>query len=489
MIMAMIMAMIMTDSNPFISVLMPTYNCGQFIEEAIKSILAQDYASLEIIVVDDGSTDDTQEIVGQIQSHCKLDPQSPSIHYFRKEHSGISSTRNFCIEKAQGKYIAWLDADDYWLPGKLHAQVKYLEEHPECQVLFTKYYDYIYKENQPDKICEFNKPLRFVTSLQKKEVFAKCGVFSEQLLIGSDTEMIYRLKIVGILYAVLDSIFYMRRLHGNNTTCLIKDAKMPAALLSLLNLRNNIQKNPFISVLIPTYNCGKFIKEAIESILIQNYASLEIIVVDDGSTDDTQEIVGQIQRDYGLDPQSPPIRYFRKEHSGISATRNLCLEKAQGKYIAWLDADDYWLPGKLHAQIAYLNEHPNCRIVFTSYEDFYDNDEVKNNAIAIRETEFSTHKDNRHHLTTTLAEKQVYEKCGLFNTALITGEDAEMVRKFSLNDFSWNHCVDKIYYRRRFHGNNITLLTGGVQYKLPSSIVLQSLMRNVQKNFSTDSGL
>ena len=100
---------------------------------------------------------------------------------------------------------------------------------------------------------------------------------------------------------------------------------------------------PEISVIIPTFNYGKYIKRAIESILTQTYQDVEIIVVDDGSTDNTREIIRS--------KQSDKIRYFYQENKGAPSARNKGIVESKGKYIAFLDADDEWLPTKLEKQV------------------------------------------------------------------------------------------------------------------------------------------
>jgi glycosyltransferase involved in cell wall biosynthesis len=222
---------------PLISVLIPTYNCGQFIKEAIDSVFAQEYDNLEIIVVDDGSTDNTKEIV--------MAYRHTSILYFHKENSGIASTRNYCLAKACGEYIAWLDADDFWLPGKLHAQVKYLEEHLDCQIVFTKYRHFEDKENQERKHYSDTKKISWFTSaLMKKEVFAKCGNFDENLIIYEDSEMFYRFAMSGIDTShILDNIYYMRRLHENNTTVINKTPNSYQRDVFLMNFKKNVKKS------------------------------------------------------------------------------------------------------------------------------------------------------------------------------------------------------------------------------------------------------
>ena len=101
-------------------------------------------------------------------------------------------------------------------------------------------------------------------------------------------------------------------------------------------------KTPCISVIIPTYNRAHFVREAIDSVLGQTYQDFEIIVVDDGSTDDTKTVLAL----YGN-----RIRYLHQKHRGRSEARNTALKSAAGKFVAFLDSDDIWLPRKLEKQL------------------------------------------------------------------------------------------------------------------------------------------
>ncbi len=113
-----------------------------------------------------------------------------------------------------------------------------------------------------------------------------------------------------------------------------------------------------ISVIIPTYNRAKLLVEAVGSVLAQKNCSeiLEIIVVDDGSTDDTIGSLAAVPGD---------IRYIRSEHSGVSAARNIGISKSGGRWIAFLDSDDLWLPGKLCAQMKFFSDHPESLLCQT----------------------------------------------------------------------------------------------------------------------------
>ncbi|MFL5613854.1 MAG: glycosyltransferase family 2 protein [Gemmatimonadaceae bacterium] len=111
-----------------------------------------------------------------------------------------------------------------------------------------------------------------------------------------------------------------------------------------------------VSVIIPTFNRGYMLGHAIESVLGQTYGDVEVIIADDGSTDDTETVASG----YGA-----KVRYFRQKNAGVSAARNLGLREARGEFIALLDSDDTFLPWKLEAQIALLRRHPSLGMVWT----------------------------------------------------------------------------------------------------------------------------
>jgi glycosyltransferase involved in cell wall biosynthesis len=113
---------------------------------------------------------------------------------------------------------------------------------------------------------------------------------------------------------------------------------------------------PLVSVVVPTYNRAGIVGQAIDSVLAQTYPRLELIVVDDGSRDDTPRLLAT----YGQ-----RIRQLRQENRGVSAARNLGIQASAGELIALLDSDDYWLPGKLSAQVAFFEQHPESMLCQT----------------------------------------------------------------------------------------------------------------------------
>src|SRR5690348_15579178 len=109
-----------------------------------------------------------------------------------------------------------------------------------------------------------------------------------------------------------------------------------------------------VSVIIPAYNYARYIPGAVNSVLAQTYQNHEIVVVDDGSTDGTRQALGD-----SLDK----ISYIYQHNRGVSAARNVGIERSRGELIAFLDADDVWVPDKLDRQVRFLRDHPSIGMV------------------------------------------------------------------------------------------------------------------------------
>ena len=119
----------MNRTPPMVSVIIPTFNRNGMLKDAVDSVLDQDYGNTELIVVDDGSTDETARTLAAYKDRLRI---------LRQENRGVSAARNAGIRAAAGTLIALLDSDDLWLPGKLRAQVDYFEAHPEALICQTE---------------------------------------------------------------------------------------------------------------------------------------------------------------------------------------------------------------------------------------------------------------------------------------------------------------------------------------------------------------
>lgn len=132
-----------------------------------------------------------------------------------------------------------------------------------------------------------------------------------------------------------------------------------------------------ISIITPTYNCGSFIGETIESVLAQTYTNWEMIIVDDYSTDNTEQIVNQYRK-----KDSRVLYYKLKHNSGAAVARTKAMELASGNYMAFLDSDDLWHPDKLKKQFDYMEEH-GIAFTCTMYEQIDENGEKLNKVIKV----------------------------------------------------------------------------------------------------------
>ena len=208
---------------------------------------------------------------------------------------------------------------------------------------------------------------------------------------------------------------------------------------------------PRVSVLIPTYNAGRYLGAALESVLGQTYQDFEIIVVDDGSEDDTAAVAAQY----------PRVQYFYHDHSGISVTRNLTISKAKGELIAFLDADDMWAPDKLEKQVAYLDSHPECQLVFTLVENFFDGAADTMN----QRQEQLLHSNVENCLPSCCIRRDVFEKYGVFREDYPYGEDTYWATKLWAAGINMKHCIQERLYIRRIHDSNISLTHRKVEQK------------------------
>lgn len=198
-----------------------------------------------------------------------------------------------------------------------------------------------------------------------------------------------------------------------------------------------------VSVLIPTYNCARFLPEALDSVFAQTYGDYEVIVVDDGSEDHTPDIVARY----------PQVRYIPIPHKGVSAARNAAISAAQGEWIAFLDADDLWAADKLEKQLRYLSDHPDCRLVFTRVKNFFDGLPEE---MTLRQRQLMTAKID-FCLPSCCAHRSLFEQYGLFREDLPYGEDTCWAAHLGASGVRLDHCLSEELYLRRIHADNLSL--------------------------------
>ncbi len=464
-----------------ISVIVPIYNSELYIRDCVGSVLRQTYTHFELILVDDGSTDNCKEICGEL---CEADKR---IRFVSNVRGGVSVARNAGMKMANGKYLFFLDSDDAIHSSILEYLYTFLEK-SGFDIALTEYF-YIQTEKMQSLLqqeiiqdshfgytfLENAKALKCFTygapQQQAKMLYGIGGklirssivqelLFDERLSNGEDSKFMYQMLLQGADVAVLYQPWYYYRNHGENLTkdfsiesyesrykcrrymCdqeISANRRESALILEKAHLldietwymesrrlhdrdlsdyikrlagkerrmdifsnvyfkdkvkflmafhcfplylkvcyknksslrefktediskeswgviRTNCDTNDLISVIIPVYNTSEYICECVESVLLQTYVCIELILVDDGSLDKSKDIIKMLCK------KDKRILYVRQEHRGVSAARNKGIEMAKGKYIFFLDSDDIIHP-QLIEMLYNLAEYIQASIV------------------------------------------------------------------------------------------------------------------------------
>lgn len=406
-----------TKKEIFFSVVIPSYNRSEFIVTTINSFLQQNYKFFEVIVVDDGSTDNTKEIVSSIPDK--------RVRFFYKQNGERGAARNFGANAAKGDYINFFDSDDLAYPNHLEIAAKVInrlgdpevfhlgheEITPQKKVLYkgnnyngdVKEYcikrkkvsinaiflrrdisfTVPFSENRALSVSEdalwlcqlasrfriyyentitsaiVNHNDRSMITTSEEKLFERKRIFNEEL----KRDNVFMAKYGHLLKYVNAEFYYLLFLMSNSKgnkrkgfSYFLKAVKLnpkiffssrTAVVVKWLFSKNN-KRQPItisesssnqkflFSVIIPTYNRENFIGDTISSFLKQDYLNIEILVVDDGSTDNTKQIVESIRDER--------VKYYRKENGERGAARNYGAKLAQGKYLTFFDSDDIVYP-------------------------------------------------------------------------------------------------------------------------------------------------
>gem|GEM_PF-181890 len=438
------------NEKPLISIIIPVHNGARFIKQAIDNILQQNYPAIEIILVDDGSTDDTQKVVEKL---------NVDVRCFYQPNSGPASARNRAIRDVSGEYIAFLDVDDLWPENNLELLMKYLIENPDLDLV--RGYAQLFRLNQEGKTEYIGNPKESYpnyigAALYRKSVFEKVGLYDPELRFGEDGDWFNRAVEKKVLMKRLEEVTLLVRRHEGNMT----KGKSIVELNALKVFKKKLERKrsgevnpaeeitqplpssqPLISVIIPVFNGAAFISDAINSVFQQDYKNLEVIVVDDGSTDNTAEMVEMSGRN---------IKYLHQENNGPAAARNKGVKIASGKYIAFLDADDFWDANKLSRQMSILLEKPEiAAVIGFTYKHPMSMD------LEIAKTNAKEKGTFMLSLGASLFRKSVFKKVGYFETDMRSGEDIDWflrAREASVHIIIHKDVVQ--YYRS--HGRNIS---------------------------------
>lgn len=207
-------------SWPRVSVIIPTYNRAPLVGAAIASVLDQDYPNLELLVIDDGSTDDTAEVVRQF---------GPTVRYIEQANAGAARARNRGIELATGELVAFLDSDDLFLPGKLKEQVQCFQQQ-SALVLVYCWFSILddHGRHRLGRRCRLSGPvaqellaqsmkgpLATPTIMVRRSALLEVGPFDESMALSEDTDLWCRLARLGPIGLVPEVLVQVRRHSGN----------------------------------------------------------------------------------------------------------------------------------------------------------------------------------------------------------------------------------------------------------------------------------
>ena len=199
-------------TSPLVSAILPVYNGERHLAEALQSVFAQTSFPVEIIVVDDGSTDRSAEIAKSFAS----------VRYISQSNAGVAAARNTGLAAARGELIAFLDQDDLWTPDKLTIQVGYLVQHPEVGYVLGMQRMFLMpgvtKPDwlQPRLLDEPHLGVLTGTLLARKTVFDRIGGFDNRYRNSNDIDWFSRAKNAGIVAAHLPEIVLQKRIHETN---------------------------------------------------------------------------------------------------------------------------------------------------------------------------------------------------------------------------------------------------------------------------------
>ncbi len=198
---------------PLVSVIIPVHNGERFVADAVGSILAQNYPSLEIIIIDDGSTDGTEAAVRRLP--C-------AVHYFMQPKSGPAAARNRGIRDASGDFVAFLDVDDLWPQHTLHRLVDELLRRPELEV--ARGYSQVMEYDPAAGVYDYRGnpkeafPHSIACGVYRKRVFDRVGLFDKSLLFGEDTDWYNRAQELKVPILRVEAVTLHVRRHGENMT-------------------------------------------------------------------------------------------------------------------------------------------------------------------------------------------------------------------------------------------------------------------------------
>jgi glycosyltransferase involved in cell wall biosynthesis len=197
-------------NDVLVSTIIPVFNGAGYVSQAIDSVLNQTFTQVEVLVVDDGSTDDTQQQVLAIKD--------TRVRYFSQPHAGASAARNYGVQNSCGQFLSFLDSDDLWESHKLATQVAVFAHNPQVDMVFGHYIEFLsHKLVAPGvTLTEPSPAYSSGTMLIKRTAFDRVGKFSTQWQLGEFIDWYTRAVDLGLRTVMLPEALLWRRIHNEN---------------------------------------------------------------------------------------------------------------------------------------------------------------------------------------------------------------------------------------------------------------------------------
>lgn len=386
---------------PKVSLITTVYNRASYLPLTLDSILAQTYRNFELLIWDDASTDHSLEIAHR---YAQKDSR---IRVMAASHQGLAPSLKDAIAQTTAPYLGWVDSDDLLAPTALAETTAILDTQPTMGMVYTNHL--IIDDQGNDKglgrlsripyskerlLTDF---ITFHFRLMRRSVYEQVGGIDPTFTTSEDYDLCLRLSEVTDIAHLPRPLYYYRR-HSSNST------NNPIALIESTQraISNTLQRrgldtqydlkitpsyslrpkphlpvpdhppipplppstlDPLVSIIIPAYNAAPRLHLCLKSCLQQTYSNLEILLVDNGSTDDTVAIAQAIAQ-----TTSRPIHILHCPERGANYARNFGFAQAQGDYIQWLDADDELAPDKLARQVLALVQQPDGDIAYGDWD-------------------------------------------------------------------------------------------------------------------------
>ena len=345
--------------QPSFSVILPTYNRAFCVRQAIDSLLRQTYQNFELIVVDDGSSDDTENV---IRAHYGKELKSGKIKYLFVENGGVCKARNHGLRQVSNDWVAYLDSDNELCTYFLETFVREIVCHPDARNFYAR----LVCRNSGKKV---GRPFDFESLLKSnfidlgvyvhhRSLIDEVGMFDENMTRFVDWEFIVRQSKTCVPRFIDDILL------------LYDDSDEFERITTSVSRKHNLDyfrrkhcNVPTVTTVITTYNHEKYIKRALESAVMQKGEFIhEILVSDDGSTDQTRDVIRKVMDMY----PGYITDVSGGENLGISGNMRKCFGLAKGDYVAVLEGDDYWISEwKLNRQVRFMRNHPECSMCFS----------------------------------------------------------------------------------------------------------------------------